>query len=177
MEIRKTAPAKVAQYYMLMFLNGMDSESAKKLVDENSYEELNKLTNSNNIIVQAKTMIESDLIFGNAIIEDEHFFGEVSFDLMYFFSVGDKLIVNFDSEEALCEGILKVAFSLYNEDINNQQKGEVVELDKLSKYLMIIAAIISALGYPIGKMQELPNGKFEPSNEIEKAYNRLVEKF
>ncbi len=53
----------------------------------------------------------------------------------------------------------------------------LIGIDELAKNLMFLAPFLEVIGLNAGEMELVPYGKFKPSEELIKAYNRFVEKY
>ena len=195
MDKKVTAPGKVAHYYALLAWNGMNSAEAGKMVEENSFEALNGTTWAGDSVDAAKKGIEKHLMGGKAAIDNARITGEVPYDQAYFYSVGDKIVTNFDSEEELCDAIVKVLEEIhdkwvvdnakkYNRDAEKNDKRlyqhlptALIGVEEVAKDLMFLAPILESAGYKVGTMTESEWGAFVPSQSIVEAYQRYVEKY
>jgi len=195
MDKKTTAPGKLAHYYALMAWNGMNAQDAGKMVSENSYETLNATTYAGDSVNAAKSGIEKHLAGGKVVIDPAQITGDAPYNQSYFYAVGDKIVANFDSEEQLCDSIIKVIEEIHNKWVEDnakkynrdQDKNDkrlyqhlptaLIGIDEVAKDLMFLAPILEKTGYKVGTMTESEWGAFVPSQAIVEAYQRYVAKY
>lgn len=188
------APGKEAQYYALLAWNGMKSEEAMKLVNSQSYGELDATTYASGSVDASIRGIEKYLLQRGQLNAD-YVTGEREAPEGYFTGEGERVVVNFETEEELCDAIIKILEEIhnkwvvdngkkYNRDMDKNDKRlyqhlptALIGLDEVAKDLMFLAPILSKMGYEVGKMQETEWGSFVPSKAISEAYQRYVEEY
>ena len=194
MSKKNLAPGKEAHYYALLAWNGMNSQQAIDLVNSKTYAELDQTTYASGSVEAAKKGIEKHLLqIGQ--LDSEYITGDKHAPEGYFYSMGDKVVVNFDSEEELCDAIVKILEEIHDKwVVDNAKKYDrdkekndkrlyqhlptaLIGLDEVAKDLMFLAPILEKMGYPVGKMQENEWGAFVPSPAIAEAYQRYVNKY
>ena len=187
---KRLAPGKEAQYYAFLAIRGMKPEEAMKIVEENTFEEVNKKISVEYSINSAKKGIEKYLIQDGEEIEIGYITGEKEATQDYYYGLGDKIVVNFDYEEQLCDAIIKVVAEIhdkwvvenahkYGSDNDNYKHlpTALIGLEEFNKDLMFVAPFLKNMGYSVGNMTEKENGVFVSSSYIADAYQRYVEQY
>lgn len=157
----------VSHLYALIAWNGKTFEEAKQMVLSLSREELDKITNAQDSINKAKSIIIKNISLLNG---------------------NQKVSSRFDVVMEILEGIhdnwVKNNAKKFDRDKDNNDKRlfqhlptALIGINELSKDMIFLSPYLRALGIKIGAMNREPYGSFEPSEEMNNAYIRFVEKF
>ncbi len=190
MTIKNLAPGKIANYYALLSYKGFSPSEALDIVRTSTYEKLCEITGAKSSIQAGISAIDRFMIQRGGLVT-EYITGESSAPSNYFNDIGEKIVLNFGTEEDLCYGVVKVIEEIHNnwvvensdnflriENINDGKLYQhlplaLIGLNEFSKDAMFIAPIFDCLGYSIGEMKE-GEGIFMITAEIISAYKRYV---
>ena len=162
----KFSPAKIAQYYTLR-QSGKTKQEARDIINSNSFEKIDESTHIKDNLLGAKRLFEKFILNGGTIEEEPFFYYDLKTSREYFYSVGDKCVINFDSEEQLCDTLAKLINTVCVEVLKENEITKKVFI----KGLLLIEPIIGCCGYSLGKEDESEEFKFNLSDEMQIAYS------
>lgn len=163
----KHTPSMIAQYYTLRQI-GKSKQEAREMLKSKSFNELDEITHIKDIVLGSKKIFEEYFLKTGTIKEDEFFFSNIDRD--YFYSIGDKVVCNFNSEEQLCETLV-VAINKVCTDVLKEKD---ITKKVFIKGLLLIEPIIRCCGYAIGEEDDGEEFKFNLSKEMQIAYSKSL---
>lgn len=185
--------AKIAHAQALVSWNGMEYDSAMKLAEEQTCEQLESQSYASSSIAAAKVGIEKYLLGGKQI-DPKYLTGEAQVPEGYFDGLRADIDARMDAK-AVADGIMSILGDIhdtwvlgnakkYNRDADKGDKRlfqhlptQLIGLDEVAKDAMFLAPILSELGISIGEMQQVSYGSFVPSKGFAKAYEQYSQSY
>ena len=177
---KNITPERTAHLYALMaWSDKYTKEQAEEIAYTTEYSELDNITWAETSINESIKGIKEKLLMNQYLSENFNWDeveienSEKVFDLIIEIlqDIHDKWVI--ENAKKYNRGTEEKS----NKNLFQHLPSAMIGIDEISKDLMFLAPFLNEMGLNAGKMELVPYGKFKPSVEIQKAYDRDVQKY